>query len=319
MHQAPRPPEGAPPGLPAADPVAPDNARGILLMLGGFFVFAAVDTIAKFLTAEMHPLQVVWTRQLGLLAIALVLIARGGAGVLRSGRPGMQILRGLLAIGSASLFIYGVRHAPLADAVAVTFVAPFVVTLLGALLLREPVGIHRWSAVAIGFLGTLIVIRPGLGVIHPAMVLVVFAASLFAARQVLSRVIAGVDSTATTIAYTALVGTVLLTLVLPFVWTAPASPRTLVLMVAIAALAGLGEYLVIRALEIAQAVVVAPMHYSLILWSTMYGYLVFGQFPDGWTWVGTAIIVATGLYTLRRERLARRRPAPVEVAPPADI
>lgn len=298
---------------------APDNARGLLLMLAGFSVFAAVDTLAKFLTAELHPLQVVWSRQLGLLAIALVLLARGGRRVFASRHPGLQVVRGLLAASSATLFIFGVARVPLADAVAVSFVAPFVVTVLGALVLREPVGLHRWSAVVVGFLATLIVIRPGFGAFHPAMLLVVLAATLFAARQVLSRFISADDGTATTVVYTALVGSALLTLAQPFVWTTPGSLRTLALLVAIAALAGLGEYLVVRALEVGQAVVVAPTQYTLILWSTMYGYLVFGQFPDGWTWLGTAIIIATGLYTMRRERRRRRRPGTVDVAPLSDI
>lgn len=276
-------------------------------MLLGFFMFGAVDTIAKFLTTELHPIQVVWTRQLGLLAMALVLLVRRGPAILRSHRFGLQILRGALAAGSAATFIFAVSHVPLADAVAVSFVAPFVVTMLGALILREPVGYHRWAAVTVGFLATLIVIRPGLGVVHPAMFLVVLAATLFATRQVVSRVIAAHDSTTTTIAYTALVGSAVLTLPLPFVWQTPASGRTLLLMLAIAVLAGLGEFLIIKALELAQAVVVAPMQYTLIVWSTMYGYLVFGQFPDGWTWIGTAIIVATGLYTIHRERVVARR------------
>lgn len=303
-------PATAPANQPA-DPRAPDNARGLVLMLTGFFVFAAVDTIAKFLTTELHPLQVVRTRQLGLLAIALVLVARSGLRVLSTRRPALQIARGALAVGSAASFIFAVSRVPLADAIAVSFVAPFVVTVLGALVLREPVGIHRWTAVVIGLLATLIVIRPGLGVIHPAMFLVVLAATLFAFRQVLSRVIMAHDSTATTVAYTALTGSALLTLALPFICTMPTSPRTYVLLVAVAGLAGLGEYLLIRALEIAQAVVVAPMQYTLIIWSTMYGYLVFGQFPDGWTWVGTAIIIATGLHTMNRERRAKRRPVVV--------
>ena len=313
-------PDPAPPPAPGTmSGPAPDNPRGLAVMLAGFFVFAAVDTIAKFLTAELHPLQIVWTRQLGLVAIALVLILRQGRGVLASRRPGLQVVRGVLAASSAALFIFGVRHVPLADAVAVSFVAPFVVTVLGALVLREPVGVHRWAAIAIGFVATLIVIRPGFGTFHPAMLLVVVASVLFASRQVLSRVITARDSTATTVVYTAFVGSAVLTLAQPFIWTTPGSVRTLALMAAIAALAGLGEYLIVRALEIAQAVVVAPAQYSLILWSSIYGYLVFGQFPDGWTWFGTAIIVATGLYTMQRERRRKRRPGTVDVAPLSDI
>jgi S-adenosylmethionine uptake transporter len=180
------------------------------------------------------------------------------------------------------------------------------VTVMGALILREPVGARRWSAVVIGFLGTLIVIRPGLGVIHPAALLLIVAATAFALRQVLSRILAGEDKTRTTVAYTAIVSWSLLTLPLPFIWQSPSSALEISLLLAMAVLAAIAEILVIMALDAAQAVVVAPVQYSLLLWGTLYGFFVFGQLPDAWTWLGAAIIVATGLYTLNRERLALR-------------
>jgi drug/metabolite transporter (DMT)-like permease len=273
----------------------------------GMFLFSAVDTQAKFLTQTLHPIQIVWTRQLGLLAGALVLVALNGPALFRTGHPVLQIVRGALAGGSATLFIVAVSYIPLADAVALSFVAPFIVTILGAALLREPVGLRRWLAVAGGFLGTLVVIRPGLGVMHPAAFLVLIAATLFALRQIISRALSDTDRTITTIAYTAVVGSAVLTLPLPFVWRWPGTGLEITLMVSIAILAGAAEVCVIKSLEIAMAVVVAPVQYTLILWGTIYGFLVFGQLPDMWTWAGTAIIIATGLYTLHRERLASRR------------
>ncbi|NNG04119.1 MAG: DMT family transporter [Inquilinus sp.] len=275
-------------------------------MAAGMFLFSAVDTQAKFLTETLHPIQIVWTRQLGLLIGVVVLLALRGVAVLRTRHPGLQIVRGGLAASSATLFIVAVSFVPLADAVAVSFVAPFIVTVFGALVLREPVGLRRWAAVTIGFIGTLIVIRPGLGVIHPAVALVLLAATLFALRQILSRVLSGTDRTATTVAYTALVGSLMLTVPLPFVWRWPTTTLEVALLAGIAVLAALAELLVIKALEVAQAVVVAPVHYTLLIWGTMYGYLVFSQLPDLWTWAGALIIVATGLYTLHRERVARR-------------
>lgn len=270
------------------------------------FLFSAVDTQAKFLTDTLHPIQIVWSRQLGLLVGMFILLALRGVSVLRTQYPGLQIARGALAATSATLFIFAVRFVPLADAVAVSFVAPFIVTVLGALVLREPVGIRRWIAVTIGFLGAMIVIRPGLGVIHPAVMLVLLAATLFALRQILSRVLSNSDRTETTVAYTALVGSLVLTVPLPFVWQWPTTNLEVVLLVSIAILAALAELLVIKALEVAQAAIVAPVHYTLLIWGTMYGYLVFAQLPDMWTWVGSLIIVATGFYTLQRERVVAR-------------
>ncbi len=297
----------ASPVIPRAGPRRSESGLGIAYMAGGMFLFSAVDTQAKFLTDTLHPIQIVWSRQLGLLLGVVVMLAWRGPSILHTARPVLQVFRGGLAVGSATLFIVAISFVPLADAVAVSFVAPFIVTVLGALVLREPVGIRRWTAVVIGFLATLIVIRPGMGVIHPAVMIVLVAAILFALRQIVSRALSDTDRTVTTVAYTALVGSFLLTLPLPFVWRWPTTTLELSLLVSIAVLAGLAELLVIKALEVAQAVVVAPVQYTLLIWSTIYGYLVFSQLPDLWTWIGALIIVATGFYTLHRERVVARQ------------
>jgi len=265
------------------------------------FLFAAVDTIAKYLTETLHPLQIVWSRQLGLLIGILVILALRGGVILHTRRPGLQIARGVMAVGSASLFVFAIRFVPLADAVAVTFVAPFLVTMIAALVLREAVGIRRWTAVALGFVGVLIVTQPGMGIVHPAVFLVLLAALLFALRQIISRVVARTDRIVTTVAYTALVSSAILTIPLPFVWQSLSTGLELGLLIGMAVLAAIAETLVIKALDVADAVVVAPVHYSLLIWATLYGFLVFGQFPDSWTWIGASIIVATGIYTLHRE------------------
>ncbi|MEP1207386.1 MAG: DMT family transporter [Rhizobiaceae bacterium] len=292
------------PIVPGSRPRRSESLLGLALMAGGMFIFSAVDTQAKFLTQTLPSVQIVWCRQLGLLIGVIVLIAMRGTSVLHTKQPVLQITRGGLAAGSALLFIIAVSYVPLADAVAVSFIAPFVVTVLGALILGERVGLRRWAAVTIGFLGSMIVIRPGLGALHPAVMLVVVAAILFALRQILSRALADTDRTSTTIAYTALVGSFLLTLPLPFIWQWPGSTFEILLLTSIAVMAAGAEILVIKALEVAQAVVVAPVQYSLIIWGTAYGYFVFGQFPDMWTWIGAVIIIASGLYTLQRDAKA---------------
>jgi S-adenosylmethionine uptake transporter len=207
-----------------------------------------------------------------------------------------------MAALSAALFITAINYVPLADAIAVTFVAPFVVTMFSALLLKEKVGIHRWSAVIVGFLGTLVILRPGFDGFEPALLLAVLAAVLFAFRQIISRYLSGSDKTETTVAYTALVAVMVLFIPLPFVWQTPVSGFHLLLMAIMAILAGLGELLVIKALEVALAVVVSPVHYTILIWGSLYGYFVFGDFPDYLTWIGAIIIILSGLYTLYRER-----------------
>lgn len=314
QRMTPLPPPKAADTIPpkAADTKRNDTMLGIALMAGGMFLFSAVDAHGKFLSQTLHPIQITWCRQIGLVLGVVIMLGLRGFSILHTKQPVLQITRGTLAAGSATLFIFAVSYVPLADAVAVSFVAPFFVTLLGALVLREKVGIRRWAAVIIGFIGTLIVIRPGLDAVHPAVFLVLIAALLFASRQVISRMLAGTDRTITTIAYTALASIAILSLPLPFVWEWPATGTEITLLISMALLAACAESLVIKALEVAQAVVVAPLQYSLIIWGTMYGYFVFSDLPDIWTGVGALIIVATGIYTLRREQLAARTRAKVK-------
>lgn len=286
-----------------------DNMRAILLMGLGFFAFAAADVQAKVLTESLHPFQIVWLRQMGLFLGVIVLLAIKGMHILRSSHPKLQVARGVCAVTSACSFVFAISYVPLADAVAVSFVAPFIVTVFGALLLREPVGIRRWTAVTVGFVGMLIVIRPGMGVFHPAIFLVVLAASFFAIRQILSRWLAGDDSFLTTVAYTSITSTGILTLAQPFVWENPQNITVWALIIGVATCAAFGEVLVIRALDIGQAVVLAPMHYSLIIWGTFYGFVIFAELPDIWTLAGCAVIMASGIYTLQRERKASKKAA----------
>ena len=288
-------------------PKQPDNVRGLILMALAFFCFAAADAQAKFLTSSFHSMQIAWARQLGLFAGLFVYLAIEGPSLFRTAHPVLQVLRGMIAVISATTFIFALGYVPLADAVAVSFVAPFLVTLFGALILREKVGIRRISAVTVGFIGTLIVIRPGSGALHPAVFLVVLAAAAFAARQIVSRYLAASDRTSTTVAYTACSAILILTIPLPFYWRTPQGFQEFAFLAGMAICAGAGELLVIRALQVAHAIVLAPVHYTLIVWGTFYGWLLFGQFPDGWTWLGTAIIVATGLYIMYRERVVARR------------
>nr|WP_271979775.1 DMT family transporter [Granulosicoccus sp.] len=277
------------------------NSRlGIFLMLGAMFLFSAGDTMAKFLTSTFHPVEIIWFRQLGLLFGVIILLAMRGTSILQSKQPKLQITRGVLVVISSLLFVYAVRYVPLTDAVAASFVAPFFLTMAGAFILKEPVGIRRWSAVAVGFLGALIVIRPGMGVIHPAAMLVVVAAGIYASRQVIGRVLADTDQTVTTVAYTALTASIVISIPLPFFFKMPATMTSWLLLFGMALVAAIAEVMVIKALEVAEAASVAPIHYTLIIWGTIYGYFVFGQLPDQWTWIGTAIIVAAGLYTLNR-------------------
>lgn len=277
------------------------NIKGAFLMLLAMFIFSAVDTLAKLLTADYHPVQIVWTRQLGLLFCVIGLLFFKGLSLFKTHHLNLQITRGVIAIASAILFVMAIRYVPLSDAITVTFIAPFVVTIASALLLGERVGVYRWTAVFIGFIGTLIVLRPGFNSFHPALLLALIAAIFFAFRQIISRHIGNKDTTITTIAYTAIIGFVLLSVPLPFLFKMPLSVEHLVMMAVMALLAACGEILVIRSLEIALAVTVAPLHYTILVWGSLYSYFIFGHIADFWTWCGALIIIASGLFTVYRE------------------
>lgn len=274
-------------------------------MLGAMFLFATADAHAKYLTAHFHPTQIIWFRQLGLALTVLLLLYKHGSALFSTQQRSLQICRGILVVGSSVLFVTAIKYVALADAVAASFVAPFFVTILGVLMLGEKVGIRRWSAVVLGFVGAFIIVRPGLGIMHPAALLVVLAAAMYAMRQVIGRFLSRSDSTLTTITYTALTSIILISIPLPWFWKTPESISLWMLLFSMSVLAGVGEVLLVSALEAAKAATVAPVHYTLIIWGTVYGYLFFNQFPDLWTWIGTGIIVAAGMYNLRRENLKR--------------
>lgn len=284
-----------------------DNVRGFVLMALAFLSLSMCDTLAKLSTSELHPLQVAWTRQLALVAGVLIALPIRGGGLLRTNRPGLQVVRGVLALLSATCFISGVKYVPLVVAVAITFLAPFVVTAFSGLFLGEKVGPRRWTAVIIGFLAVMIILRPGLGAFHPAGFLIVGAATFFALRQLLSRKLASYDGTGTTIAYTALISSGALSVSLPFVWQTPHSATQIAGLAGMAILAATGETLLVTALKVGEAAVLAPVQYTLIIWSTLWGWLVFNELPDIWTGVGATIIILTGLYVFHRERTLAKR------------
>ena len=289
----------------ATQPTSRQNLNGALLMLSAMFIFAILDALAKYLTQYHHPLQVVWVRQTGLLAVAVYFLIRTSAAILVTEHRLLQSARGICAALSACFFIFGISYVPLADATAVTFVAPLVVVVIGALFLKEPVGIYRWSAVFVGFGGTLLIIRPGFESFDWFLLLPLIACIFFAIRQIISRYLASSDSVATTICYTAIVSFVILCPAAYMVWEAPESWTIIMLMIVLSVLGGAGEILVIKAFQQGLAVVVAPMHYTILIWTAIYGYLLFGHLPDGLTWLGGIIIISSGLFTLYREQVKK--------------
>ncbi|BCH23461.1 membrane protein [Mesorhizobium sp. L-8-10] len=278
-----------------------------MFMLAGFFFYSTSDMLSKSLSQSVSPLQIAWLRQLGLLSGVIVLLAWKGPYILRSRYPFLQFCRGLTVVVAATTFLFAIAYVPLADATAVSFVAPFIVTVLAGLLLGETIGLKRWIAVILGFAGTMIIIRPGFNAFHPAIFLVILSGAAFGIRQIISRRVSGADPLVTTVAYTALTAAILLSLPLPFIWTNPADLSQLLMMIGISVIAGSGELSIMRALDLGEAVVLSPLQYTLIVWSTLWGFLIFAHLPDMWTLIGTAIIVGSGIYSLFHETRATRK------------
>jgi S-adenosylmethionine uptake transporter len=282
-----------------------NNPRGILLMALGFALFAVADTIAKVLLEYYPPLQVVFLRQLGLFFGVNFIMLYNLKWFGKTQNFSKQLLRGFTQAGSAVIFLVGLKTIPIADATSIAFVAPLFVIILSYFILKEPIGIRRWLAVVIGFSGTLIIIRPGFEIINLGHLFIIIAALLFALRQIISRLLAPTDNPLTTAFFTAYTSVFIFVLFQPWVWTPITDKNHIFLFLVYAVFAGTAEFLVIKSLQIAHAVVVSPLQYTLLIWVTIFGFIIWGILPDFWTFFGAGVIIATGLYSLHRERVRK--------------
>lgn len=279
------------------------HLRGILLLVAAVSTFAVMDTTAKYLSQTYPVPAIVWFRYVfQTVFMVAVLGPRLGRGLLRSRRPGLQIGRGAVLALSTLLYFLALSLMPIAEASAITFLSPLLLTALSVLFLRERVAPVAWLAVAAGFAGVLIIVRPGGAVFTPAAALPLATAFCFAAYQLMTRQLAGVDSSVATLFYGALVGTALVSLPLPFYWHPPATLAHGLLLAMLGILGGVGHFVLIRAFEHAPASVLAPFVYTQLVSVLILGHVVFGDFPDGWSLAGMAIIVASGAFIAARGR-----------------
>lgn len=282
-----------------------DAARGILLLLATVLVFSISDAIGKVIAEAYGGLMVSWARFVfALVAVPLIFPHRLGELVVTR-QPLLQLARATVVIGANTIFFIGLRHLPLADAVAIGFVSPFITTLLAIPILKEKVGVRRWAAIAVGFVGVLVIVRPGFEARSWAYALPMISSAFWAFYVVLTRKLGQSESPLATLFYTPTAGAVALSATAPLYWAWP-QPWHWALLVLIGVLATLGHLTLIRAYRLASTSMLAPFNYASIVFATTLGYVLFGTFPDGWTFVGIAIIVASGLYMFHREALRRR-------------
>jgi len=282
--------------------------RGILLVVIAVGIFAVMDTIAKHLARSYPVPGVVWARYAASLLILLgFLAAKGQLARLRTARPGLQIMRGLLLAGASLLYFTSLTVLPLAEAAAIGFVMPLFLALLAVPMLGERIGAARLAAVLVGLAGALVIVRPGAAVFTPYALLPIGMALCNALYQILTRKVAGVEHPMTSLAWGAIVGAVLFSFVLPFAWVTPTSPWDWVLLGIIGLLASVGHFTLIRAYDYATTTGLAPFFYTQLVWVMLLGWLVFGDFPDGWSLLGMAIVVASGIFLVGHQRLTMRR------------
>jgi drug/metabolite transporter (DMT)-like permease len=276
---------------------------GIALMCGAVACFACLDATGKYLNHHMDTMQVVWSRYTGAFLLALIFLNPiNRPGMLVTRRPFLQVGRSALLLFSTALNFIALRYLQLDEALSILFSTPFIVAVLCGPLLGEWVGWRRWTAITIGFLGVLLVTRPGFGGIHPAALLSLGSAICYAVYVISTRVLARTESNETTLFYSNLVGAVAMLPVIPFVWSTPENALIVALMVLIGALGSAGHFLLIVGHRLAPASVLAPFIYTQLVWTTTLGFLVFGDVPQRWTIVGGLIVVSSGLYLLNRER-----------------
>lgn len=284
----------------------PGVLRGMLLISIAVILFSVMDTISKYLTRYYPVTNVLWMRYLfHTLLIVAVVVPRHGLALVRTERLGIQVLRGLLLAGASLLFVTAIKYMPLAEATAIQFLSPLLVTLLAVLFLKETVELSRWLAILAGFSGVLIIIRPGSGIFTWASLLPLGTATLFASYQVLTRHFAGRESPYTLIFYPGIIGMLLLALTLPFAWVPPQSLSHVALLAIAGMIGGLSHLILIRAYELAPASRLAPFSYTQLIWVTLAGYI----FPDGLSLAGIAILTTSGVYIATRQHLQDRKKA----------
>lgn len=307
----------------AADlaPLAPKRtevAPAIACMLVGVAVLTLNDALIKSLAATYPTGEMLFIRGVFVWPWILLLAMRsGGLASLRVHNIKGQGLRGICVIASAFLFITGLRHLTLADAIAVSFTGPLFITALAPLVLGEKVGWRRWLAVLVGFAGVLFMLRPGSAVLQWAIIFPLGAAICGGLRDLITRRIAGTETTVAVLAVTTTVVLLAgLTTVTFIDWVRP-RPTDIATFAASGALLAVAHTLMIEAFRRGEAALVAPFKYSSLLWATLIGFLMFGELPDQWTIVGAVIIVLAGLYVLYRETQLKRREQPMTATGPS--
>lgn len=281
--------------------------QGILLMCLAVLCFSSLNASAKLLSSAGFDMrQVVWARYVGaLLVMVLIFFPRRGLRLFRPRHLGVQTLRGLLLFGSSALYFQGLARMDLSIAATISMTSPLLITALSVPFLGEHVGARRWAAVGVGFIGALVVIRPGLGETNPYILFFVASMTCSTFYALITRKYAGEENAETSATVATVVGALAAApLALP-AWETPTQTLDIVLMCGLGLFAALGHYFFTMAFQRGPAAVISPFSYGQLVGATVFGLILFGHFPDQWTLIGAGIIISSGLYIAHRERVGR--------------
>ena len=281
-----------------------NRSAGILWMLATMLCFITLDAIMKHLLESYSLVQVTWARFFFATHVAAAACGPRIGNLAVSRQPKLQALRSVLLMTTTAMFNAGIRTTPLATATTIMFLSPILLTILAIPLLGEKVKLRRWIGVIFGFAGALVVVRPweiGLGGMGAGALFLLAAALLNANYQIITRKVRN-DDPLTSLLYTAAAGAVVSSLIVPWFWTWPTGFDWL-LLIASGIAGGVGHLFLIRAFRAAPASVVAPFSYSSLLWAAIFGFVIWKDWPDLWTWGGAALIIGSGLYVFQRERV----------------
>ena len=280
--------------------------KAIIFSLLGWMFLPVMDGFAKYLSADIPILQITWARYFFTVVFILpIMFFFFNKQLVWSDKPKLQILRGLILLSANICFFYAISIISLAKALTLAFIAPLIVTAFSPLLLGEKVGLRRWTAVIIGFSGSLIVIRPGFVEINLASLSALGTGFLYGFYLIITRKLSTSDNPLLTLLITGAVGAILVSLVIPFYWVKPTFNQWS-LMAGIGIFASIGHIFLILSLKYADASKLAPLGYTEIIPNVMIGYYFFNELPDNWTYLGLFIIILSGLYISWRQYLLDR-------------
>lgn len=289
----------------------PDHnpAQGIAMMLLAILVFTAMDATAKTLVQHYPPGQVVWMRFLGQFLLALLILNRRLPAFLTTAHPWLHLLRALFQIGAIGFFFLSLQHIGLAEATAIGDINPVLITLGAALFLGERLGPRRLFGIAAALAGAMIIIRPGAAAFSPYAILPFLSALSYSGNALLTRALGLREPIWTSMLWGGMIGAALTSLPLPLIWV-PVPAADLPLFLLIGVFGTLAQLCLIRSLTLAEASLVAPFSYCGIVFATVWGIVLYDEWPDGWTLFGALVIVGAGLYVWHRETARRSPPSP---------